>query len=261
MTRILVEGDYHCGNILGLTPQRHWSDRWQGVQEVMWNFRESELKALGKVDIHVMNGDLVDGPGRKDSMGHLTTDLDEQADMAIECAERVRAKHRVVTYGSPYHVNLNQNIERKVADYFSVEIHDTARFKVAGKKFNFRHVVGRSDVPGGPGAQTEKEITNDLLRSTFMGHEPADVYGRQHVHYFYLVNNGSQIAFSGPAWELDIDVPGSIYPRTLRTLRYRVGYTVIDVDSTGEVYVRPRMLTVNNFFPKEYQEWSDLSRE
>lgn len=259
MTRILVEGDYHCGNLLGLTPPDCWSPKLEAMQRVMWDFREAELKAIGPVDVHVMNGDLVDGPGRKDSMGHLTTDLDEQALMAIECAERVKAKHRVVTYGSPYHVNLNNNIERAIAQHFGIEIHDTARFKVAGKKFNFRHVIGRSDVPGGPGAQTEKEITNDLLRSTFMGHEPADVYGRQHVHYFYMVNNGSQVAFSGPAWELDIDAPGNIYPRTLRTLRYRIGFTVIDVDTTGEVFVRPRMLKVNDHFPKEYQEWPDLN--
>ena len=259
MTKILFEGDWHCGNQLGLTPPDNWSDRLRDIQRITWDFREAQLKAIGRVDIHVANGDLVDGPGRKDSMGHLTTDLDEQADMAIECATRVKARHRVFTYGSPYHVNLSQNVERKVSDYFGVGIQDTARFKVHGKRFNVRHVMGRSDVPGGPGAQTQKEITNDLLRSIEEGYEHADVFVSNHIHYYYRVDDGYRTAWSNPAWELALDTPGSIYPRTLRTLRYTVGFVLVEIDQHGEMYVRPRILRINDVAPKEYQEWPDLS--
>lgn len=252
MTRILVENDLHCGNILGLTPPAYWRADLQAIQRVMWDFREAQLAAIDPVDIHVINGDAVDGPGRKDSLGHLTTDLDLQAEMAIECIERVQAGTRIFTYGSPYHVTAFGNVETAIAKHFGQLPQDTARFQVHGRKFNFRHVVGRSDVPNGQGAQTAKEITRDLLQAILDGHDPADVYGRAHVHYFYMVMFKGRTAFSGPCWELPIDMPGSVYPRTLRTQYYDVGLTLIEVDDTGEIFIRPRIMKLNQFFPKEY---------
>jgi hypothetical protein len=251
---ILHEGDYHCGNLLGLTPPDHWGE-YADMLRPMWDFRESELEAIGPVDIHVMNGDLTDGPGKKDTIGLMTTNLDVQADWAIECAGRVRVKpggSRYLTYGSDFHVVNGLNVERQVARYFNAPIQDTLLLRIKSIRFNFRHFVGRSDTERGAFNQDAREITRELIKETVDGTEAADIYGRSHVHYWSRVDIKDRTAYTCPAWELPLDIPGSTYPRRLRTQYYDVGYTIIQIDLSGEVYIRPRRMRIAKVYPQEY---------
>jgi hypothetical protein len=251
---ILHEGDYHCGNRLGLTPPAYQAEL-EPILAPLWAWREAELKALGPVDIHILNGDLTDGPGMKSSMGLLTSNLDNQADWAIECAERVKIRkggHRFLTYGSDYHVVMAANVERQVAKHFNAKIQDTLLLRVKGKRFNFRHFVGRSDIERGAFNQDAREITRELLKEALDGTEAADIYGRSHVHYFSRVDVKDRTAYTAPAYQLPLDIPESTYPRRLRTQYYDVGYVLIQIDNAGEVYIRPRRMRIAKLYPKEY---------
>lgn len=256
MTRILIEGDLHCGNELGLTPPEFWRDDLREIQRVMWEFREEQIKSIGKVDIHILNGDLVDGPGKKDSQGHLTTDLKLQAEMAYMCALRVKAKRRYITRGTGYHVNNGLNVEDIVADELGCEIQDTLRIEVNGRRINSRHVVGRSDTPYGQATQIQKELARDLIQAAVDGHQIADLHIRSHVHYHVLVKLKGRQAFSMPCWELPIEHPGAIYPRHLRTMYYDVGFVLVEIHDSGEIVVRDRILPIQDHFPKEYTPWN-----
>jgi len=249
----MAEGDYHCGNQLGLTPPGEWAGPLKVYQKLMWDWRKKEIEAIGHIDIHMINGDLTDGPGRKDSIGLLTTDTETQAEWAEESARLVKASSRFFTYGSPYHVNTSYNVERSIAKAFGCVIDDTARFQVHGKKFKFRHVVGRSDTPYGQGTQIMKEIVRDALQAVFDDHDTADIQGRSHVHYWTRVDVKDKTAFSMPAWEFPIDSKGSVYPRTLRTMYYDVGYVLIEVMDGGEVIIRPRVMDLKNIVKHDYR--------
>lgn len=255
MITILHEGDYHSGNRLGLTPPESIPPELEPILRPLWDWREAELKALGPVDIHILDGDLTDGPGYKGSMGLLTSNLDNQADMATAAALRVRIKRggsRFLAYGSDYHVVASANVERQIARELGADIMDTILLRVKGTRFNFRHFCGRSDVERGAFNQDARELTRDLMREALDGIEAADVFGRSHVHYFSRIDIKGRTVYTCPAYQLPLDIPDSTYPRRLRTQYYDVGYTLIQIDNAGEVYIRPRRMRLVNVYPKAY---------
>jgi len=252
---ILHEGDYHCGNRLGLTPPEHQPPELAEILAPLWAWREAELKALGPVDVHIINGDATDGPGLKSSMGLITSNLDNQADWAIECAERVRIRKggsRYLTYGSDYHAVMSANTERQIAKHFNAPIKDTLLLRIKGKRFNFRHFVGRSDIERGQFVQDAREVTRALIQEAVDGTEAADIFCRSHVHYWSRVDIKDRTAYTAPAYQLPLDIPDSTYPRKLRGQYYDVGYVVIQIDASGEVYIRPRRMRLVTAYPKEY---------
>lgn len=254
MITILHEGDLHCGHKLGLCPPPHMGEM-EPLLAPLWAWREAELKAIGPVDVHILNGDLVDGPGFKGSLALITSDLDEQAEWATECVGRVRLKkggERYFTYGSDFHVVAFGNTERRIAKAFGAPISDIVLLKVKGTRFNWRHFVGRSDIERGQPTQIAREITRALIKEMTEGHEAADVFGRSHVHYYSRVDLAGRTGYTSPAYQLPIDIPGSTYPRRLRSQYYHVGYTLIQIDSAGEVYIRPRTMPLIMHYPKEY---------
>ena len=89
--RVLILSDLHCGHNLGLTPPSWWN-HFKEIQEAGWNFYTENLAEIGPVDLCIVNGDAVDGPGRKDSLQHCTTDTGEQIKIAITCLEQVQTK-------------------------------------------------------------------------------------------------------------------------------------------------------------------------
>lgn len=250
---ILAEGDYHCGNLLGLVPPSEQGGKLGKSQKILWDWRQKEIDSIGPVDIHMVNGDLTDGPGKKDSIGLATTDTEEQAEWAIEAVSLVNSKQKYFTYGSPYHVNTSYNIEAGIAGHFKCPIADTARFQVNGKRFKFRHVAGRSDTPYGQGTQILKEIARDILQSSIDDHESAHIQGRSHVHYWSRADIRGRTAFTMPCLELPLDTKGSIYPRTLRTMYYDVGLVLIEVLDDGEVIIRPRIMDIKSMMPHIYE--------
>lgn len=255
MITILHEGDYHCGNRLGLTPPDQIPPEAEAILRPLWDWREAELAAIGPVDIHTLVGDLTDGPGYKSSMGLLTSNLDRQADWATECAGRVRLKRggsRYLAYGSDYHVVAAANVERQIARALGAPISDTILLRIKGTRFNWRHFVGRSDIERGAFNQDARELTRDLLREVLDGTEAADVHGRSHVHYWSRIDVKRRTVYTAPAYQLPLDIPDSTYPRKLRTQYYDVGYVLIQIDNAGEVYIRPRTMRLAAAYPKEY---------
>lgn len=253
MIRILVEGDYHCGHILGLTPPDWHQKRYLGLQQPVWDWRAAELRAIGPVDVHVMMGDMVEGPGRKETIGLLTTDMAEQVEMAQAAAETVRAAHRYICFGTPFHTVSTSSHEAELAGNMGCEARETWRLKLGGVKFNFRHVVGRSDIPYGQGTQVGKEIVREELQALAEGYEPADVFARGHAHYYHRVETARKTAFVCPCWELpNPDEDGNIYARKLRTMYYDMGFALVEIDRGGEFYIRPRIMPLKVAVRKEY---------
>jgi hypothetical protein len=257
MTKGILAADTHTGHVLGLTPPDYWQGRCRGLQKGLWDWWAGEIKQIGPVDFAIFDGDLVDGPGRKETLGLWTTDSEEQADAAAEALSIVRARERYVCYGTPLHTVTSLSIENLVASKLNAEIRDTLRLKIKGRswevRFNTRHVQGRSDIPAGQGAQTGKEIIREMLQSLIEDFKPADILSRAHTHYWFRIEIARRTGISLPALMLpDPDRGRMVYARRLRTLYYDVGLAYVEIDRQGEVYIRRRLMPLKMIVPQEY---------
>lgn len=249
MHRILVESDYHAGHLLGLTPPDWWTERTRPWAEPLWEARKAYLEQLPRVDDHILNGDLIDGPGKKDTAAHLTTDVIEQIEMAEQAALMPRAKRRWVVKGTGFHTDNGGALETPFARAIGTTAEDELRLEIYGRKLHSRHVVGRSDVPYGQYTQLGKELINDLLQAEMEGYEAADILIRSHVHYTAHISVADGVrgimrhAITTPALQLRGPLQ-SEYTRKLRTWLYHVGALLIEIDKTGEVFLRPHIIPI-----------------
>lgn len=256
MFRLLVASDTHCGSILGLTPPGHHSDDNREWALPFWEFYTDYLAQLGRLDAVVFNGDLIDGPGKKESSEHETTNINKQVKMAAEVLGHVRADKKYIVRGTGYHTDFQGSFEDFVADEMSIDAHDELRLDVHGRKLHFRHVVGRSDTPYGQHTQTAKELINDMMQADLEGYEDADILGRSHVHYStgsWLMDSNRGVrreVFTNPGLQLRGPRQSS-YVRKLRTWMYHVGATLIEIDpDSREHYIRPHIFPIRAYAPQ-----------
>ena len=236
----------HCGHKTGLTPPEY-QGKHKPVLKPFWEWYIAKVKEIGPVDVHVHNGDAMDGDGKKETIGHLTTDVEEQAEMAVQCIREIGAKKTYLTYGTPFHTIGSMSYENLVASGLGCPIETTIMLDIMGHKFNFRHVSGRSDIPYGQGTPLFKEAIRDLIQAVENGYEDADYIVRGHVHYYFRIESFDRAAISLPALQL----PESVYGRTMKAMYYHVGMVVFDIDK-NDVLVRPIKMPLKITKSQEY---------
>jgi hypothetical protein len=251
--RLILISDLHCGSVTGVTPPQYQTESNRAWLGPFWERLQSAAAQLGTVDTLVANGDLIDGPGRKDSTKHITTDLLEQAEWAAETLSLFKARRRFVVRGTGYHTDSGGSIEDVVAKILDCPVSDELRLDHWGTLSHFRHVVGRSDVPYGQYTQAGKEMINDTLQAELEDYEAADLLGRSHVHYstgawrWNTSRGRRQEVFTNPALQLRGPSQSS-YVRQLRTWMYHVGFTVIDYGDDGSWVVAPVIFPIQIYW-------------
>jgi hypothetical protein len=118
--KIAVLSDFHCGHKVGLTPKGYLPEepaderaRWVHANQAYYNWYKKHINLHGPYDVIFLNGDLVDGTGKKSGgTEQITTDMEEQCDMAVKIIREipkskkcdivitrgcVTAGHRVIT--------------------------------------------------------------------------------------------------------------------------------------------------------------------
>jgi hypothetical protein len=197
-TRLLVEADYHCGHRVGLTPPEWWyNDQFaEGVnanvakwQRALWNFRAEALKPLRPIDILVVNGDLIDGKGRRTGGSEqLQGDRNEQCKMAAACVDFVKAEKVGIIYGTPYHTGQEEDWEDVAASLIETPlafISGQHFVEVNGRIFDFKHFIGGSSIPHGRATALNREKLWNLVWNSRNEQQPkADYLIRSHVHYY-----------------------------------------------------------------------------
>jgi len=247
--RMLILSDMHCGNISGLTPPEYIPPIYSKWLTPFWDWYVAAVAQVGPVDDLIVNGDALDGPGKKETTNLLTTDVGEQQDMADTIIGQVDAKRVHMVRGTPFHSDGDTAYEDGIGE---APIGDDLRVEVRGRKFLFRHVCGRSDTDRGQFGQVAKELTNEILQSFSEGYDTADVLVRSHVHYHALVaiphgpESRMHYAFTTPSLELRGPRSGS-FVRKLRTWLYHVGIVLVEVDEVGEVFIRPIMFPLMKY--------------
>ena len=247
----IVVSDLHCGHLTGLTPPRYMSDDTRITQEPLWCWYEDTIKKIGLVDFVVVNGDAVDGEGKKDTLGHLTTNTLKQAEIAFECLRIIQTKSFYMTYGTPYHVSGSYQYEDVVAEKLKAKkITDVLRLQCGMTKFNFRHVVGRSDTAYGQGTPILKEIIRDMVSSLVNEHETADYFVRSHVHYVCEAGIGRKKCRTTGA----LQVPESVYGHKLRPMFYEIGFLELQILPDGNIHEIDHIMPLKIITNYKYEE-------
>lgn len=207
--KILAISDLHAGSMVGLTPpawQVHETthktrrNKFASLQSIAWEWYVQELKKIGKVDICFVLGDCIDGQDKKGAgAGQITTDLEEQAEMAIEALRWIKAKKYVFVYGSNYHVaSEGIDIENYIASSLGGTIGNHEFVDVNGVVFNLKHKCGRTSIPHGKGTLLHKQKLWEQMWSEYKDFPRSDVLLRGHVHYFYSVQDSKYLMMTCP---------------------------------------------------------------
>lgn len=196
--KVLILSDLHCGNMLGLTPPQYYNE-FREVQETGWKFFTEEMKKLGPVDLLLLNGDLVDGPGKKDSLCHITTNVATQRKIAIECLRQVKAAKSIFIRGTGFHVTTDLEIEDDIAAYFGSEIYDERKINVNGCILHCRHTSGKGGTSYGSATSLQRSAVVKLMDDAATCSEQADIYIRSHIHEAMCIERSVFTALTTPA--------------------------------------------------------------
>ena len=209
MKRVVVIADLHSGHQVGLThpdfdavpsSPGHKRDLYN-IRRRCWNFYTETIDALKPIDVLIVNGDTIDGKGKRSGGTELVTaDRTEQCDMAAEAIKYAEAGMIVMSHGTPYHTGEMEDWEDQVAK--TVKAHKIGGedwIDVNGLIFNYRHFVGSSSVPYGRHTQVAKERLWNLLWTEHDEYPKSDVILRSHVHYFDYCGGFGWLGMTTPA--------------------------------------------------------------
>lgn len=212
MKRVVVISDLHCGHRAGLTPPgwqyHHEHDdkdihKFAHVQKQLWDWYEKTIKDLQPIDALIVNGDAIDGAGYKSGgTEQITTDINKQVKIAIQCIELAKAEKVRLIYGSPYHTGYERDDEDQIADAVNGKIGSEDNYECNGIVFNFKHVVSRSVIPHGRWTALARSKLWNELWSIREGYPLANVIVRSHVHYYIGAEDAYAKMFITPALQL-----------------------------------------------------------
>lgn len=211
--RIVVTSDRHSGHLSGLThpdferiPSQSSGHLWDMYlhRRRCWEWTVETVKELQPIDVLLDNGDAIDGKGEASGgTEQITTDRNEQVDMAVASIEVFDAETTLMSYGTPYHAGKGEDWEKQVFDKITngrkIGGEDTFQLAMGGPKINYRHHIGRSSIPHGRATPLAKERLWNLLWSERGEYPKADILIRSHVHYFAYVGDADWLAISTPA--------------------------------------------------------------
>lgn len=214
---MVVISDLHSGHLVGLTPpSRHAklaksastaAQKLEAVRQELWALYAKAIGSLPPVDVLIVNGDMIDGSGQKSGgVECLTTDVQEQADMAAEAIKFVKAKKVYGTYGTPYHTGVCTDWERSVfqnveQSQYTEEVHLKSHLylDIDGVLFDCKHKVGSSAIPHGRRTALERERLWAVLWAEAGVQPKANVFIRSHVHFAGYCGGHDYLCLTTPA--------------------------------------------------------------
>ncbi len=241
--RVVIISDLHSGHLAGLTPPS-WQvpykgtsktkrNKWARLQRDLWKFYADTIENLGKIHVLVVNGDAIDGPGKRSGGTELiTTDPEEQCDMAVAAIRTAmsRGTKVIMTYGTPYHSGEICDYEEWIAREVNAEkIGGHEWITVEGVTFDLKHKIGASGIPHGRHSGIAKERLWQQLWSEQQLTPKSDVIVRSHVHYFGFCGGKDWLGLTTPA----LQGAGSKYGARQCSGLVNFGLTHFDAENGG----------------------------
>ena len=241
---ILCIGDPHCGSKYGLTPPEYDSTpgkalieetRLYNARRELWDFYIKNVKKI-KPDVLIVNGDLIDGIGKKSGgREQLTTDITEQQRIAAAVINKSKAKQVYIIRGTGYHVTGETEHEDEIANLVDAEyISNQMHLDVYGTIINVKHHIGSSGIPHGRATAVLRSKLWNSLKSIREEQPKADIIIRSHTHYFMATQDAQGVAMILPALQL----PGTVFGSKICEGIVDIGMVILEV-STKKYNWRP----------------------
>lgn len=246
MKRIGIFSDLHCGHLVGLTP-KPWQittpgmEKFGDVQRALYAHFFDGVKKYGPFDIAIINGDLVDGKGKRAGGSEIfVSDMSKQADMASQVILDIGANKTFATYGTPYHVADSDGLdwEDMVDGIDKIESHGF--YDINGLILDCKHKVGSSATPYGRHTAVSKEDVWNLLWHEADYTPRSDVIIRSHVHYHSFCGRFGKLQMTTPA----LQGKGSKFGARQCSGLVDFGFIVIEVDEKGGFTWFPHIVRV-----------------
>lgn len=197
--RVVLMGDLHCGHVVGLTPP-DWQlaikkdaqtstlkrrNKCAKLQRELYKEYSKILASLDPIDVLLVNGDAIDGRGERSGGTELiTTDRNEQVEMAVTCIKQAQAGAIVMTYGTPYHTGTLEDYEDNIAYAVNAKkIGSHEWLDINGLVLDCKHKTGGSSIPHGRMTSLlRQDVWNALWAER--GMQPrSNILVRSHVHW------------------------------------------------------------------------------
>lgn len=254
MKKGIVVSDIHAGSIYGLHPRDFTNFAGTPIaqnvgQRFLWDCWLDFAKRAGafKPDFVIVNGDVVDGPQRKNQGAELCLPSpDDQTSAAIEILRELRKKTQSAkwyfTQGTPYHVGEWGGQEEAIAralgatEYQSLGTGKLCR-EVLWLSMEGVIIEAAHHISGGTGfyrlTSLDREAQWSALsaKDATKGIPKADLLVRSHVHNFAYGEHASKAVLTTPCWELQ-----TRYARkhSVHRLHPDIGGIMIEVDGSAK---------------------------
>lgn len=240
---VLHINDLHCGSEEGIMPEiansnledEARSNRVEANPIQAWMLKHwYDMCDMEKYDVVIADGDLVEGPNRKESgIGNWTNNLKTQSITAADLISMTEARKYYVTQGSPYHTGLNGSSDQDTAIELGAVFDEDLFLKIDKVRIYARHVTGYSDIPHGRSTALNRDMMNAELQKKMYGGS-IDVHLRGHTHYTHEVTWEGKKGIIGPCWKYR---DGFVRRRGMNG--NDLGFTVLYIDGetvTTQVY-------------------------
>jgi len=257
--RLLVISDMHCGHLSGIT---HPDYQWENDSETAWRKKQCEYQKwawktfMSYVDEFrpynglIVLGDCIDGTGKKKSSNeHLTTDRDEQVDMAVAAIQSIGIKKISMVRGTPFHTGMGERWENRIAKQVKAEIGNHIYLTVNGTVISCKHFVGGSQAPASKATGIAKEqVSNDQWMRDYEEHPKANIFLRGHRHRSIILDEPQTLSMVCPGLQ-----GGTNYGSLQCAMPVHFGIIVLDIDKEGNWQWYRRTATLG--FPVHKIQW------
>jgi hypothetical protein len=239
MKRVVAMGDTHCGHLVGLTHPsldvQHNSEEYAEIdraRRAYWEWYADEIAKLHPIDALIFNGDAVDGKGTKSGGTELiAADRTKQVEMAVAAVEETKAKAKYFSYGTGYHVGVDDDWENEVAEAVGAKkigSHDW--LNVNGQVFDYKHFINSSIIPHGRHTAMSREKLWNIIWSEGDLYPNSTIILRSHVHYFTVTGDDHYMGFTLPA----LQGLGSKFGARVCSGVVKFGFMHFDIEENGD---------------------------
>jgi predicted MPP superfamily phosphohydrolase len=234
--RVVAIADLHCGHVVGLTTPQ-WQlrslksgkrNKYVKIESAQWDEYIRLKNLLCPIDLLIVVGDGIEGSGERSGGTELiTTNREEQSEMAIDAINVWNAPKVRMVYGTAKHTGEQEDWEDIIAKKVCATIGSHSWINVNGLVFDVKHHLSSTSVPYGKGTALLKDaLWNELWAAS--GEQPkGDVILRAHEHVYCKVEDSLWCCVSMPA----LQGMGSKFGSRRCSRRVDWGLVVFDVRS------------------------------
>lgn len=245
--KIVIVSDYHMGSKAAM-----WNVGGNAVQLELRDRYHETVKAWKRPDIIVMNGDGIDGPGKRNNFDIHETDVSVQAQVAAGFINEFKANEGFIVAGTDYHVAGDHDHEYIIGKCLESDwdgkVHWELLLKVNGYRIHFRHHHSSSGIKHGRFTAMARDRGWFESEAFFQDAPKVDLLVRSHVHYFTWQEDSFSMGLTTPA----LQARGSRHGTLRCNGHVDFGAVRLTIDAKGGLIGRDVMIwPIHNSYAQE----------